>query len=263
MSKKSSGIANGRAPAQRIVSGARTAPYARPEPARKAAETGAGQQWPTTQLSIRGASGPTWIVVSNLLRGTSEADINETFRQFGNIEAVRPHKANADTERALSFEIAFTHASSAQGAIDKLNGALADGQVLSVQRRDAVPVKPAASSSAIPTGPRRELLASGGAGGPTPGKGRELLGNGPQAGRKVAAGGMHKQAPAGNLHSRILSAAELKALAKKQEKAKRVIPGVHQPSPASLALSQRIGSLPLAMRLSDTTAATGYVVHIH
>lgn len=35
--------------------------------------------WPPAQVSIRGASGPTWIVVGNLVLGTSVEDIQVSF----------------------------------------------------------------------------------------------------------------------------------------------------------------------------------------
>lgn len=88
------------APTQRIASGARTAPYARPGGPSRQASSGSlaagaaataseGQPWPPNQISIKGASGPTWIVVSNLVLGVSDADIRETFQQFGAIESVK------------------------------------------------------------------------------------------------------------------------------------------------------------------------------
>lgn len=105
MSHKDRGFPSGprRGSNQRIASGARTAPYSvsiyyrmmcsccsdfydflsfsyfslywqRPETSRMTSLS--DKQWPPNQITIRGASGPTWIVVANLLRGTSEADIH-------------------------------------------------------------------------------------------------------------------------------------------------------------------------------------------
>ncbi|PWN32389.1 uncharacterized protein FA14DRAFT_182296 [Meira miltonrushii] len=247
---------NGRAQTQRIASGARANPYSRPGSASKQTS----QQYPPNQLSIRGSSGPTWILIQNLLRGTSEADIQSTFQQFGKIEAVRSHPSSG-SDQSLSFEVAFTHSTSAQGAIDKLNGALADGRVLNVRFRDNVPNKPANASGSKtsnpvqpPRAPARDIAAAAAA---KANHGKELFPN------KATPGAKNGSNPLG---SRLMSATELKALSKKQAQQKKKAatpegalsaPGFNQVSPSSaVALSKRIGSLPLALRLAETNAGS-------
>lgn len=220
------------------------------------------QQFPPNQLSIRGSSGPTWIVINNLLRGTSEADIQSTFQQFGSIEAVRSHRSSG-SDQSLSFEVAFTHSTSAQGAIDKLNGALADGRVLSVRLRDSVLNKPANASGSKasnpiqpPRAPARDLAAAAA----KQKNGKELL---PEKAMVNKAGTKNASNPLG---SRLMSATELKALSKKQAQQKKKAatpegalsaPGFNQVSPSSaVALSKRIGSLPLALRLAEANAGS-------
>lgn len=197
-------------------------------------------------------------MIQNLLRGTSEADIQSTFQQFGKIEAVRSLRSSG-SDQSLSFEVAFTHSTSAQGAIDKLNGALADGRVLSVRLRDNVPNKPAnASGSKVgpvqpPRAPARDIAAAAG----KANYGKELF---PEKAVSGAKNGSN------SLSSRLMSATELKALSKKQAQQKKKAaapegalsaPGFNQISPSSaVALSKRIGSLPLAARLAEANAGS-------
>ncbi|PWN87766.1 hypothetical protein FA10DRAFT_269060 [Acaromyces ingoldii] len=136
----------GRRQQPRIASGARAAPYARPESSGMAsrdawkgdearARQDAAKQWPPNQISILGRSGPTWVVVSNLLKGTSADDIAETFRAFGEIEDIVPRPAPSENHPSVAYEVAFTKRAAADEAIHKLDKALADGRLLSVSLR--------------------------------------------------------------------------------------------------------------------------------
>lgn len=205
-------------------------------------------------------------MIKNLLRGTSEADIQSTFQQFGSIEAVRSlHPSNSDQSHSLAFEVAFTHSTSAQGAIDKLNGALADGRVLSVRLRDTVPNKPANASGSNssnpsihpPRAPARDIAAAAAAASKQKNN-TELL--------PAKIGTKNGSNPLG---SRLMSATELKALSKKQAQQKKKAaslegalsaPGFNQVSPSSaVALSKRIGNLPLALRLAEGNGSNSTV----
>ncbi|UZJ53131.1 hypothetical protein CBS101457_002451 [Exobasidium rhododendri] len=293
----------GRDQNQRIVSGARAAPYSRPETSRRAssgirqeekADTSSSKAWPPNQLSIRGASGPFWVVVANLLHGTTEADIQETFQQFGEIEDVHPRKAPSDNHPSVAFEIAFTLRSSADSAIEKLDGALADGRLLQVSLRDpnkfntisqavlppvavqvvsapaAAPIHQRELMPTIPSGPRAQQHSANG--------GRELLQPNikQQQQQQYIVEQPHARqrsqivapvvAAAPSLHSRLMSVNELKTLQRQQARAAivgKVVPGVPKgpkgtvSTPAtSVPLAKRI-ALPLAMRLSEEAKKSG------
>lgn len=163
-------------------------------------------------------------------------------------------------------------------AIEKLNGALADGRVLQVFVRDApkrvVPPPadaPAAAPRAVPAAVRQRDLfeptadASGSKAAPSRAKvttataRRELLGG---ANGKARNNGSHAAGAAASpgpaLQSRILSAQELQALSRQQGKIKHVHgASPNQASAGSLALAKRIGSLPLAQRLAADAKNAG------
>lgn len=112
----------------------RSDPYARP--ARSQAPptpTGpAASSHPPPELSIRGSSGPTWIIVSNLVVGTSNEDVRLTFSSFGRVDEVKQRPAPSPNHPTVSFEVAFDRREDAEMAVQKFNGALADGRILQV-----------------------------------------------------------------------------------------------------------------------------------
>ncbi|KAK0553368.1 Structural maintenance of chromosomes protein 3 [Tilletia horrida] len=88
--------------------------------------------YPPAQISIRGTSGPYWLLISNLMKGTSADDIRMTFEPFGNVLDVRLRPPPTANHPSSSFEIAFESRADAAKAREQFNGALADGRVLSV-----------------------------------------------------------------------------------------------------------------------------------
>lgn len=88
--------------------------------------------YPPPELNIRGSSGPTWVVVSNLVLGTSVEDVRLTFGTFGKVEDVKQRSSPSAASSTVGFEVAFSQRQDAQTAVDKFNGALADGRILSV-----------------------------------------------------------------------------------------------------------------------------------
>ncbi|WFD34910.1 Structural maintenance of chromosomes protein 3 [Malassezia cuniculi] len=108
-----------RAPGNRRVSGSRrAAPYEK-------SQCGAN-------LSIKGASGPTWVVVANLVRGTSPQDVRLTFEPFGKVTDVRRYNMDNLPNKAVAFEVGFENRSDAIAACRKYDGVLADGRTLQV-----------------------------------------------------------------------------------------------------------------------------------
>ncbi|KAK0522855.1 hypothetical protein OC834_006122 [Tilletia horrida] len=95
------------------------------------------QAYPPPQFNIRGSSGPYWLLIANLMKGTSTEDIRMTFEPFGAIQEVRLRQPPTSNHPSSSFEIAFESRVDAQRAREQFNGALADGRVLSV---DFLPV---------------------------------------------------------------------------------------------------------------------------
>ena len=65
-----------------------------------------GMSYPPPELSIRGSSGPTWIIVSNLVVGTSTEDVRLTFSSFGRVEEVKQRPAPSANHPTVSFEVA-------------------------------------------------------------------------------------------------------------------------------------------------------------
>ncbi|EST09351.1 RNA recognition motif domain protein [Kalmanozyma brasiliensis GHG001] len=96
------------------------------------AQSQSGMSYPPPELSIRGSSGPTWIVVSNLIAGTSNEDVRLTFGAFGRVEEVKQRPAPSANHPTVGFEVAFERKEDAENAADKFNGALADGRILQV-----------------------------------------------------------------------------------------------------------------------------------
>ncbi|SPO29666.1 uncharacterized protein UTRI_05488 [Ustilago trichophora] len=96
------------------------------------AQQAAGMSYPPPELNIRGSSGPTWIVVSNLVVGTSTEDVRLTFSAFGRVEEVKQRPAPSANHPTVAFEVAFDRREDAEQAVDKFNGALADGRILQV-----------------------------------------------------------------------------------------------------------------------------------
>jgi hypothetical protein len=155
--------------------------------------------------------------------------------QFGNIEAVTLSKSALPAgSRSLTFEVAFTHATSAEGAIDKLDGILADGQVLTVRKRGF--------SGIIPSTER-------------PGSIKGVGGE-----RQNEVSGVRSRTfeskDSNTLRKRLLSPAELQNLSRRQRSVERTTSGPNKPSANSLALAERIGSIPLVMRLGGTPSST-------
>ena len=73
----------------------------------QSAPSPSGMSYPPPELSIRGSSGPTWIVVSNLVNGTSSEDVRLTFGMFGRVEEVKQRPAPSPNHPTVSFEVAF------------------------------------------------------------------------------------------------------------------------------------------------------------
>jgi len=195
---------------------------------------------------------------------------------------LQQRKSPSDNYPSISFEIGFNLRSSASTAIERLDGALADGRILQVTYREASkftapsnvaqPSIPRAQTPPAAVAPHRELMPA------VPSapraqqqqqqqsqarNGRELLSAKPQQ-QKAA------PAPAASLQSRMMTAAELKTLQKQQARAapaNRLMPGVPKgpkgtvATPATTAavpLAKRI-TLPLAMRLSAEAKMNGCV----
>ncbi|CAD6930880.1 unnamed protein product [Tilletia controversa] len=115
------------------------------------------QAFPPPQFSIRGSSGPYWLLISNLMKGTSAEDIRMTFEPFGAILDVKLRSPPTANHPSSSFEIAFESKDGAQRAREQFNGALADGRVLSVDFLPAATTPAgtsAVSTAPVPTGPQ-------------------------------------------------------------------------------------------------------------
>ncbi|PWN47076.1 hypothetical protein IE53DRAFT_336026 [Violaceomyces palustris] len=97
------------------------------------AATTAASAYPPPELSIKGASGPTWVLVSNLVKGTSVDDIKLTFETFGSLADVKERPPPLNNFTSVSFEVGFDRKEDAEMACSKFDGALADGRVLQVR----------------------------------------------------------------------------------------------------------------------------------
>lgn len=80
---------------------------------------------------------------------------------------------------------------------------------------------------------------------------KELFANTSQGARQAKSNSKIKGIVSSDSSPRVLTAAELKLLSRQQTKAKQSNGAPNQPSASSLALAQRIGSLPLSQRLSE------------
>ncbi|PKI85466.1 Structural maintenance of chromosomes protein 3 [Malassezia vespertilionis] len=97
-------------------------------------------------LFIKGTSGATWVVVANLVKGTSMEDVRLTFEPFGRVAEIKRFSMPNLASNAVAFQVAFEQRRDALAACKKYDGVLADGRVLQVtlQRSEAVPVQKAA-----------------------------------------------------------------------------------------------------------------------
>ena len=149
----------------------RSDPYARDSRARPNAAAAprdqnsapsAGTSYAPPELSIRGSSGPTWIIVSNLVAGTSLEDVRLTFGMFGRVEEVKQRPPPSANHPTVSFEVAFDKRENAESAAEKFNGALADGRILQVSikkpetPRDAYSQLNRATAQAVAQRPREK-----------------------------------------------------------------------------------------------------------
>lgn len=122
----------------------------------------AGSSYPPPELSIRGSSGPTWITVSNLVVGTSNEDVRLTFSSFGRVDEVKQRPAPSANHPTVAFEVTFDRREDAEMAVDKFNGALADGRILQVSikkpdvPRDAYSQFNRATAHAVAQRPREQ-----------------------------------------------------------------------------------------------------------
>ncbi|WFD44304.1 hypothetical protein MPSI1_002971 [Malassezia psittaci] len=112
-----------RAPRRRSSGTQRSGPYDRERPG----------------VSIKGASGPTWIVVANLVKGTSLEDVRLTFDSMGKIAEVRGYRLPNLASNAVAFQVAFEHRGDAIAACRKFDGVMADGRVLQVTMQGSEP----------------------------------------------------------------------------------------------------------------------------
>lgn len=213
--------ARGRAPnrGRRMSRSRRVAPYER-----------------SANLSIKGASGPTWVIVANLVRGTSPQDVRLTFETFGKVTDVRRYSMRELPNNAVAFEVGFENRGDAIGACRKYNGVLADGRVLQVVLQEEA--KKAASAPAPESAPAPAPAAA-----PAPA----------QSAGASGASYANKDLPIDV--RRRLAEAEARYLAEQEA----IISGKRTPQsnaqPKTEKLAARLGPLPLAQRLAQEPAA--------
>ncbi|WFD21058.1 Structural maintenance of chromosomes protein 3 [Malassezia caprae] len=99
--------------------------------AQGAGRGGAARRAPR-EMSIKGASGPTTVIVANVAQGTSLDDVKLTFEPLGRLVHVRRHNMPDLPSHALAFRVAFESRAAAEAACRKYDGVLADGRVLQV-----------------------------------------------------------------------------------------------------------------------------------
>ncbi|CCJ29240.1 unnamed protein product [Pneumocystis jirovecii] len=80
--------------------------------------------------TIKGASGATTVIVSNLAEGTTAEDVKTSLASLGHIQKCFIYKMNHG--KPLQAEVTFSLRSEANTAVEKLNHAIADGHVLTV-----------------------------------------------------------------------------------------------------------------------------------
>ena len=177
-------------------------------------------------LSIKGSSGPTLVVVANLVKGTSPEDVRLTFEPLGRLAHVRRYSMPNLASDAVAFEVAFEQRGDATAACKKYDGVLADGRVLQVtlaerlERAQPAPKQPARA--------RKE--------------------RGAEQKPRIE----EEQLPLPVL--RRLAEAEARYLAETERILKeKDVPHTKDGQP--LTLKQRLGSLPLAQRLEAGAAA--------
>ncbi|KAG4304155.1 hypothetical protein PORY_002519 [Pneumocystis oryctolagi] len=83
-----------------------------------------------TSWTIKGSSGITTVIVSNLAEGTTAEDVKTSLAPLGQIQACSVYKMNHG--KSLQAEVTFSLRSEANTAVEKLNHAIADGHVLTV-----------------------------------------------------------------------------------------------------------------------------------
>lgn len=194
---------------RRVLHSRRVAPYER-----------------STNLSIKGSSGPTWVIVANLVRGTSPQDVRLTFETFGKVTDVRRYSMRELPNNAVAFEVGFENRGDAIGACRKYNGVLADGRVLQVVLQEEAKKTAPAPEPAPAAAPAQSAGASG-------------------------ASSANKDLPIDV--RRRLAEAEARYLAEQEA----IISGKRtaQTQPKTEKLAARLGPLPLAQRLAQEPVA--------
>ncbi|WFD32643.1 hypothetical protein MSPP1_003692 [Malassezia sp. CBS 17886] len=201
----------GRAPRRSVSGNQRAAPYSRGD----------------ASLSIKGASGPTWVVVANLVKGTTPEDLKRyTMRDL--------------PSNAVAFELGFEKRSDAVAACDKYDGVLADGRVLQVTLQGASPeprVEPRAQPRAWAADATSRLGVPIAA---SPGAPAVALPSAPTAATPDAVLPLAQR--------RQLAEAEARYLREREQILLRKAGPKKEARPAPL--KNRLGSLPLAQRLA-------------
>ncbi|KAG5520241.1 hypothetical protein PMAC_001319 [Pneumocystis sp. 'macacae'] len=80
--------------------------------------------------TIKGTSGATTVIVSNLAEGTTAEDVKTSLASLGHIQKCLVYKTSHG--KPLQAEVTFSLRSEANIAVEKLNHAIADGHVLTV-----------------------------------------------------------------------------------------------------------------------------------
>lgn len=208
-------------------------------------------------------------------------------------EIIRVKERRQNDAQAVAYEVLFEDKPAAKKAVEQLDGALADGRILSVviEGGDNVPTAPAAAQAAPPTGPRNNGRRGGeaaAAAATAPGR-RELITPAlaaKQAVQAAAAAAVPAVIPrgprnangnrAGGHQQRVMTARDRKAIAAAAHQGataaalaaaagragKAATPvgpankGKAPAMPAAPSLASRLGGLPLAQRLGDVKGAT-------
>ncbi|WFD28540.1 Structural maintenance of chromosomes protein 3 [Malassezia nana] len=178
---------------------------------------GQGARRAPREMSIKGMSGSTTVIVANVAQGTSQDDVKLTFEPLGRVVHVRRHNLPDLSSNALAFRVAFESRAAAEAACRKYDGVLADGRVLQVTLE--APPAPAPAPAPAPRA-RKDKAPS------------------------VTPRLEEEQLPLPVL--RQLAQAEAKYLAETE----RILSRKGSTPKASPALKDRLGSLPLAQRLA-------------
>ncbi|WFD24737.1 Structural maintenance of chromosomes protein 3 [Malassezia equina] len=169
------------------------------------------------EMSIKGTSGPTHVIVANVAQGTSLEDVKLTFEPLGRLVQVRRHNMPNLPSNSLAFRMSFESRAAAEAACRKYDGVLADGRVLQVTL-EAPPAPAPAQQN------RKETMPN------------------------VTSRLEEEQLPLPVL--RQLAQAEAKYLAETE----RILSGKGRaPNKAAPTLKDRLGSLPLAQRLAASS----------